>query len=230
MSNFQTQTSDIQSAHGIDHTWSERTGLPEWLGWLLNHSLAMLEVGREKDKQDARQLRYAIIASARENHLGETHKEMADRLLDILKKTLKQHVPNTSGLGDIITEIVTFRDRQSRGKRVTSHQWKLLHARLRHARLLAGQVEPSHHRQCLAYALAALSHAAEEETPSTMANLLRDTINAIACVLKCHWESMYAIQVQYLLKLSEHHPRKAGDKPLPPTAVNLLEKLGTYTR
>lgn len=231
-----TIESFIESAHHIDPEWKYLTGLPEWVAWLGNHTLGMMEMYCESLKEPAKSKEQHLIATLRTGLIKHLQLKQVEAiryplLMWLLQQKLPEtisDIPGTDETRAILIKIATFRKRQESGAaehKVHSREWDALTMRVKDANFMASRTHTGENRRGLLAVLSAADYAAAEENPQTIANMVRYFVNAMECKKLGSSNLVYWDIANQLMHFLAEAPEV--EKPIA-TSPSLLEKLGTY--
>lgn len=222
---------NFESHHGIDFAWEEKTGLPFWYGWTVNHILGMLQIGTQDDKDTVTPLREDLIRAARFAHLeGIQHLFLMD-MLEHWLTPLAEAIPAGRETVKILITISNYRAQQESGNKIHSRDWKkLTKVSIPYTRHLIENVDSADHRHCLFYVLSAAASAAEEENPLTIPDMVREVANAHECFYGVQMNETYKALAKHLIGIINIQAGQVtGDAVNRKLPLDLLRRLGTYT-
>ncbi|RYG60397.1 MAG: hypothetical protein EON60_07310 [Alphaproteobacteria bacterium] len=175
----------------INRQWENETGSPQWLGWFTNHLLARIYLSYRTTShplavEQLKQAETALASAFQDKNPDHIRYELWDLLLTKTVPAILKKAEPMPELGKVLAEAAKLRLRKERNERVTSQQWNDLDEDIQQVQELitesSDRKDPASRRdyyRMLSYLIGIARSAAVKNTHTSLANALRDTINAL---------------------------------------------------
>ncbi|RYG59733.1 MAG: hypothetical protein EON60_09505 [Alphaproteobacteria bacterium] len=175
----------------INRQWENDTHTPQWLGWFNNHLLGRIFLAYRASShqlavQQLRQTERALAEAFKDKSPEDIRYDLWDLLLTNVVPSILDKIEPMPELTKVLADATRLRLRKERNESVTSQQWNDLDEDIQQVQELitesSDRKDPAsrrdHHRM-LVYLLSIARSAALKNTHTSLANALRDTLNAL---------------------------------------------------
>lgn len=195
----------ISSSHNedINLAWEKKYGLPQSYGWLLRHLFGMMRhrAASRAERDDIDLLRTRVIFAM--DYRIELGRIKLALLLWLLREVLPEVISGLEPEADvmeIITTTAQLRERKDTGNTVHSGEWEDL-TEIISEMSDSFQNQKGDENNCLIYTLRAVSLAAQKNNSQTLANTVREAVNAMEAKTQTSSNAAYLKVSNKLLEL-----------------------------